>query len=196
MTVSHFEALYSADPDPFGLGDRWYERRKMDVVLASLASEHYRWAWDTACGTGHLAELLAPRTDRLLATDASPAAGRLAQERLADAEHVRVGVHLLPDPPAGGGPFDLVILSEVLYYLDAPARAAAARTVNAVTDASTDAEVLAVCWRDHPSDASVSGEESLRELHSALQATGWSATVRHEDDGFVLRSWRRPGSPS
>lgn len=196
MTVSHFEAMYSADPDPFGLGDRWYERRKMEVVIASLASDRYRSVWDTACGTGHLAELLAARTDHLLATDASPAACRLTADRLADFQNVRVGVHLLPDPPAGDRRFDLVVLSEVLYYLDEQDRAAAARTVTAVTDAAVDAEVLAVCWRDHPSDASVSGEESLRELHSALQATGWSSVVRHHDEDFVLRSWRRPGSPS
>lgn len=193
MTVSHFEDMYSADPDPFGLGERWYERRKMAVVMASLASERYSSVWDTACGTGHLAELLVPRSERLLATDASPAACRLTADRLADSPDVRVGVHLLPDPPPGDRRFDLVLLSEVLYYLDDQGRAAAARTVGAVTDPSADAEVLAVCWREQPSDAAVSGEESLRELHSALQATGWSSVAQHQDEEFVLRSWRRPG---
>lgn len=199
MTVSHFEDLYTGDPDPFGLGDRWYERRKMEVVMASLASDRYQYIWDTACGTGHLAALLATRTERLLATDASPAACRLTADRLAGHEHVRVGVHLLPAPPAdapGDQRFDLVVLSEVLYYLDEQDRAAAVRTVTAASDPAVDAEVLAVCWRAHPSDASVSGEQSLQELDLALQATDWLSVVRHEDQDFVLRSWRRPGSPS
>lgn len=192
MTVSHFEELYSADPDPFRLGDRWYERRKMSLLIASLASERYRSSWDSACGTGHLAMLLAERSDLLLATDASAAACRLATDRLSEVRNATVATHLLPAPPEDGGPFDLVVLSEVLYYLDADGRAAVARTVDAVTDRSTLAETIAVNWRHRPSDAQISGEESLLELDDALRSTGWSPVVRHDDEDFVLRSWRRP----
>lgn len=190
MTVSHFEELYSADPDPFGVGDRWYERRKRALLTASLTSERYRSTWDSACGTGHLATSLADRSDLLLATDASPAACRLATERLSGVQHATVATHLLPDPPDGSGPFDLVVLSEVLYYLDAGGRAATARTVDLVADRSATAEVIAVNWRHRPSDAQTSGEESVLELDEALRSTGWSPAVRHDDEDFVLRSWR------
>src|SRR6476646_3912390 len=62
-----FDALYRGNPDPFGVGNRWYEQRKQQVLLASLGQRRYRLAWDCASGTGHLSAALAPRCDSVVA---------------------------------------------------------------------------------------------------------------------------------
>lgn len=196
MTVDHFEQLYSQDSDPFKLGDSWYERRKMDLVMASLAGERYRRTWDTACGTGHLAERLVARSEQLLATDASAAACRLAAARLSEFSSAQVAEHLLPATPPSGGTFDLIVLSEILYYLDTEERADLVQVLDAVAERSCAAEVVLVSWRHHPDDADVSGADSALECDAALTSLGWSALVVHDDRDFVLRSWQRPAMTS
>lgn len=37
----HFEQMYQADPDPWQVASRWYERRKRDLLLAALPRERY-----------------------------------------------------------------------------------------------------------------------------------------------------------
>ncbi len=64
-----------------------------------------------------LAAALAPRCDRLLALDGAPTAVAEAQRRLAPFPHAEARTATLPDG-LPTGPFDLVVASEILYYLD------------------------------------------------------------------------------
>ena len=115
---SYFAAMYARSADPWGFGDRWYEERKRAVTLAALPQRRYASAFEPGCSIGVLTAALAPRCDALLATDVSQEALAVAGRRLADAGHVRLERRALPDdwPP---GRFDLVVLSELLYYLGA-----------------------------------------------------------------------------
>ena len=74
-------------------------------------------ACDLGAGAGVLAAALAPRCDRLLALDAAPTAVAEAQRRLAPFPHADARVATLPDG-LPTGPLDLVVASEILYYLD------------------------------------------------------------------------------
>ncbi|WP_137122283.1 class I SAM-dependent methyltransferase [Segeticoccus rhizosphaerae] len=190
-----FEALYRRDPDPFRVRTSWYERRKQGIVLASLCRQTYPAAWDVACGTGDLALALAPRCTQLLATDDSERAVQLTAE-LTTGTQVDVRHHSLPAdpatsaPPTGStGPFDLIVLAEVLYYLTKEARMA---TYALVDDAAKPvAEVVAVHWRHRPHDAHLSGADVNRELGEVLARRRWSVAVRHDDQDFALTSWVR-----
>lgn len=176
-----FDALYRADPDPFRVATSWYEQRKIAVVLAALTRPRYRLAWDVAAGTGHLVAALAARCERLLATDASAVAVAGWQDL---PDHVTAAHSALPDlPPAAHGA-DLVLVSEVLYYLDADQRAATVRML-----AGLGAEIVAVTWRHHPHDAYASGAQVLAELDTALPAAGFSVAVRHEEPDFLLTGY-------
>jgi hypothetical protein len=64
------------------------------------------------------AERLAPRCGELLATDVSRIAVERAQRRLAAHPNVRVERRTLPREMPDG-PFDLIVCSDVLYYLPA-----------------------------------------------------------------------------
>lgn len=196
MTVSpDFEQRYADDPDPWQVGSRWYERRKIAVTTAALARPRYRATWDAACGTGHLTVELAVRSDRVIASDTSATACRLTSDRLADLRtdgHMIVLQHTLPEPlpPMTGGPLDLVVLSEVVYYLPEDDLARMPAMLDTATDPD-DAEVLVVNWRHHPDDAYSSGEVAADALGRGLQRLGWRHEIHYEDVDFVVHSWRR-----
>lgn len=187
-----FDALYRGDPDPFRVATSWYERRKAAIVLACLTRPRYRTAWDTACGTGELAAALAPRCDTVWATDAAAAAADLTGRRTAEAPNVRTSVVALPEHPSGLTRADLVVFSEVLYYLDGPSRRSSATVAAALAG-----EIVVVNWRALPHDAYLSGDEAVAELDAALITAGWQAAVRHQDREFVVAGWTHPepGAP-
>lgn len=190
MDVPDFDSVYRADPDPWRVRSSFYEQRKLEVVLACLSSPTYAAAWDPACGVGELAARLSSRVDRVLATDASPEAVRLSQQRCAHLANVEVRTQGLPSrPPAGWGPFDLVTLSEFVYYLSPDERAASLAMVDTVV--ADRAELVSLHWRHKPHDAWLSGARVQAEIGDHLQQHAWTRAVQHEDRDFVLSSFTR-----
>ncbi len=202
--------MYTADPDPWEVATSWYEQRKLGIVLASLRRPSYRLAWDAACGTGELAARIAGRCATVVATDASAPAVELTRRRItqAGAANVVVARNALPELPdalrgvPGGAalpaapepreepePPDLIVLSEVLYYLDDRQRADTTRGVGALAGPATD--VVAVHWRPRPDDGYLSGEAVQRELNDVLVDAGWCRVVTHTDVEFVMACWSR-----
>lgn len=183
-----FDAYYRADPDPWDVGGSPYEQRKRAIVVAGLRRARYAAAWDPACGTGHLTADVAVRCDRVVASDASATAAALAADRCA-ALPVTVTHRALPEPPDEGFAPDLVLLSEVFYYLSDAERAA---TVALVDDRAAPAcEVVCVHWAGAPADAWLSGPAAQLEVVSQLAARGWTHRVQHRDDGFLLDTLTR-----
>ncbi len=112
----YFRDLYAADADPWGFQSRWYEERKRAITLAALPSPRYGRALELGCSIGVLTAQLAPRCDALLATDFDPTALGQARARLADASNVEFAHSALPDEWPDGQ-FDLILMSEVGYFL-------------------------------------------------------------------------------
>ena len=195
VNVPDFEALYQADADPWQVRSSFYEARKLDLVLACLSRPTYAAAWDPSCGVGELAARLASRADRVLASDASAQAVQLTRRRCRSAANV-TALHLaLPDPPpADVGPFDLIVLSEFVYYLTDAQRAMA---LSAVRDMAAErAEVVAVHWRHHPSDAYLSGELVQDEIVTRFKEWGGQHVIQHDDREFIIDviDWGDPPS--
>jgi len=190
VTTVDFERLYSGDPDPWRVATDWYERRKIEVVLACLRRERYGLAWDAGCGTGDLAARLAPRCARLVATDVSPAAVQLTSARCREFAQVEAEVSALPAVPASVvGHADLVVLSEVLYYLAPQQRQECAQ---ALVDACAPAgDVLAVHWSARPEEALDSGLDCHRELDMRMLRAGFGRLLAHRDVEFTLTMWSR-----
>jgi SAM-dependent methyltransferase len=115
--ASDFEERYQADPDPWRTLTDPYESHKRERTLAACGEGPFASACDLGAGTGVLAAALAPRCDRLLALDGAPTAVAEAQGRLAPFPYAEARVATLPDG-LPTGPLDLVVASEILYYLD------------------------------------------------------------------------------
>ena len=119
ITPPGFDALFRHNEDPWGFRTRWYEARKRAMTLACLPQARYASGFEPGCANGELTAQLAGRCERLLASDVSPRAVELARTRLAALPHVEVVQALLPDQwPAGR--FDLVVISELGYFVDGP----------------------------------------------------------------------------
>jgi LmbE family N-acetylglucosaminyl deacetylase len=178
--ISRFVELYERDDDPWRTCDRWYERRKRAAVLASLPRERYGLAVEPACGIGVLTSGLAARCDRLVAFDPAPNAVRRARALTEGLGNVLVQTGTLPHdlPP---GPADLLVFSEILYYLgDDQLRATLDR---AVATLRSDGHLLAVHWLPWAPDAPRDGERTHQIL---LSYPGLRTLVEHRDERFVL----------
>lgn len=157
---SYFDDLYAASTDPWRLATRWYEQRKYAITMALLPQPRYRHAFEPGCSVGILTEHLTHRCDHVTATDVTDAALATAADRLTDAGR-RDTVTLLRrsvDEPWPTDKFDLVVLSEVGYYLPAEAL----RTVldRELPRAAPGATVIAAHWRHRVADYPIHGDEA------------------------------------
>lgn len=119
IPADYFAAMYRSDIDPWKFATSAYERDKYAATLASLPRERYASALELGCSIGVLTHALACRCDRLLALDPAPDALAAARERNRNHPHV----HFLRGAVPADYPretFDLVVLSEVAYYLARP----------------------------------------------------------------------------
>jgi SAM-dependent methyltransferase len=188
LPAEHFEALHSAAADPWGFADRWYERRKRAISLACLPEPHYRTAFEPGCSIGVTTAALSRRCGSLLACDASGTALDRARARLAGRRNVRLERRVLPgDWPAGL--FDLVFVSEILYYFESrDLEEVAGAAVRAVAPGGT---LLAVHWRRAAEEHPQSGDAA----HSALACAAKPelvAITRHVEADFRLDVHVRP----
>ena len=114
----YFDSLYAKDADPWKFATSDYERAKYAQTLAALPSARYARALEVGCSIGVLTRSLAQRCDRLVAVDASELALSEARRRCIDCGNVEFSRMFVPrDWPQNE--FDLILLSEVVYYLDA-----------------------------------------------------------------------------
>lgn len=180
LTGEFFDATYDRHEDPWGYTDRWYEERKRALTLAALPEQRYRDVLEVGCGIGVLTEELAPRADHLLAVDVSTAAVERARRRLAGLPHVHVQVADVADAvPAGS--FDLVVLSEVGYYLDRPTLD---RVLADLRARLAPGGTLLVCHWRHPVDAyPLSGDEVHRVLR---RTTDLTLLAEHREKDLLL----------
>ncbi|MET0234493.1 MAG: bifunctional PIG-L family deacetylase/class I SAM-dependent methyltransferase [Kibdelosporangium sp.] len=181
--ISRFGELYAAQADPWHTQDSWYERRKRQVLLAALPNEHYRHAVEPACGVGTLTADLAERADRVSAFDA--VADAVAATRRRELPGVTVEQALLP----AGFPdeaADLVVLSEILYYLSDEDLH---KTVdNAITGLQPGGDLVLLHWRPWAPEATRDGAEA----HELVTARPELRTlVEHRDEEFLLHVLRR-----
>lgn len=171
MSDAYFHDMYAHSDDPWGFAERFYERRKYALTLAALSAERYGQIYEPGCSIGVLSDQLALRGDHLLCTDLSPRAVELARARLAHhGDRVRVQTG---DLVAGwpDGEFDLIVLSEVLYYFDPAALdGLLERLPGALT---TGGEMIAVHWRRKVAEYPQSGDDVHdRLLRGPLHHTG------------------------
>lgn len=189
--ADHFESLFSEDPDPWGYRTRWYERRKRAQILASLPAERYARVFEPACANGELSADLATRCDRLLCSDGSATAVAHARRRLAHLPHVEVACAQIP---AGWpeGRFDLVVLSEIGYYLDDHALR---QTIDrAVASLAAGGTLLASHWRHPEGDYFRSGDDVHWLMGAVVQEYhGWTRLLRHEEEDFLVEVWSLDG---
>lgn len=171
---AYFEALYAADPDPWRFASSPYEAEKYAATLAALPQDRFADGLEIGCSFGVFTSQLMRRCDRLLSLDVAESA--LARARIA-CPGVRFERRRIPQawPP---GRFDLIVFSEVLYYLDAAGIADAAdRAINALQSGGCILMVHYLGETDYPT----TGDEAARLFLQLGAAAGLKP-------GFALRT--------
>ncbi|WP_395666076.1 class I SAM-dependent DNA methyltransferase [Methylocella sp.] len=139
----YFDRLYAESGDPWGFSTSAYEREKYAATLDALPRAAYPRALEIGCSIGVFTRGLAPRCGRLLALDCAEGALTSARRRCAGLSNVSF-VHMTVPDQWPDGAFDLVTLSEVVYYFD---RAGVARLAARVRDAlAPQGQILLVHW--------------------------------------------------
>jgi SAM-dependent methyltransferase len=185
---AYFDALYATSQDPWQLSSRWYEERKYAITLSMLPRPRYRHAFEPGCSIGTLTERLALRCDAITATDVAEAALHHADRRLR-AAGCREQVNLMRrslDEPWPKGDFDLVVLSEVGYYLHAD-------TLRSVLDREhsrlNGVTVVAAHWRHAVEDYPMGGDRANRII---ADTTGLRPLGNYRDPDVAIEIFAAP----
>ena len=117
LPPDYFERLYATNSDPWGFATSDYEAEKYAATIAALPPRRYRSAFEIGCSIGVLTAQLAPHCGRLLSVDVAQAPLSQARARCAGLDQVRFELMQVPQS-FPSETFDLIVLSEVGYYLD------------------------------------------------------------------------------
>jgi SAM-dependent methyltransferase len=188
VSKPYFDDLYRDNEDPWKIRGRWYERRKRALTLAMLPHEHYPSAFEPACGNGELTALLAPRCGELIASDINENAVALTRKRVAEFGNVTARQMVVPDAwpevSPGAGKLDLVVISELGYYLDEPQLGRLVERIQQTL--SPDGVVIACHWRRPIEGWNLDGDG----VHAFLRARlGLPLLGHYEDDDMTLDLW-------
>ena len=112
-----FEQKFLANIDPWNYMTSPFERHKRDVLLRACGCRTYGRGLELACAIGVTSRCLAQRCLRLLAVDSSLTALAEAQRRTRDSDRLIFRHAVLPDETPRG-PFDLIVASEIAYYIE------------------------------------------------------------------------------
>ncbi|MBR9841455.1 MAG: methyltransferase domain-containing protein [Rhodobacteraceae bacterium] len=172
----HLHALYADTSDPWDFEHSGYEQAKFAATRAALTRPRYASAFELGCGNGQLAQHLVDICDRYTGMDAVAIAIEAARRAVPDATFI---LDFYPCPLPRGD-FDLLILSEILYFLD---EGSLRKLALDIASAWPKAEVLCVSWLGE-TDHDLQGEEALAIFTAALDIHEFDCVA--QTDGYRI----------
>ena len=156
LNRDYFEDLYVKSTDPWNFATSEYEKRKYERTLTALKGRHFRRALEIGSSIGIFTGMLAPFCDELISLDTSERAVAAARERMSEYGHVKIERRTIPEEMPEG-PFDLIVASEVLYYLPPEVVLHALRSFEEAL--KPGGVLLAVHWRKETRTYPMQGDE-------------------------------------
>lgn len=176
---ARFDKLFADNPDPWDIDTSDYERGKREAALAAMGERRFARLLEVGCAGGALTARLTERAGAIVAVDVSERALELARQRLGRVDTIEF---VAGEVPAywPKGPFDAVILSEVLYFLSAEEIRSVSRL--AQESLTADGLCLLVNWTG-PNDLPVDGDTAA-ELF--LDAALWQVAKSRREECYRL----------
>ncbi|WP_345455283.1 class I SAM-dependent DNA methyltransferase [Nocardioides marinquilinus] len=190
-TDAVLDDLHRDEAEPWDVDGRWYEQRKRDLVAALLPRRRFAHGLEVGCSTGALAAVLAARCERLTAIDGSEHALARARPRLAGVDHVELRTGDVPDDWPEGR-FDLVVCSEVGYFLSPSALERFAERV--VATRTPDGVVVLAHWRHEMRGWPLDGPAVHRRLTDLVAPAGLTVQAVYRDADVEMLLLGPPGS--
>jgi SAM-dependent methyltransferase len=184
--AAHFERLYAGGQDPWNFTTSAYERDKYAATVGMIADRRYGVGLEVGCSIGVLSRQVAPLCDAFLGIDITETPLVAARERCRDIPAARFEAMAVPDMwPAGR--FDLILLSEVLYFLTAgDTRRTAAHVRRSLRPAG---RVLLVNWTGRLDDPQ-QGDEAAEGF---MAAADLAIEQQTRGERFRMDLLARPG---
>lgn len=162
---------------------RPYEQRKHERVATALGNRRFECAWVWGCGNAPLAGDIAARSGRLLATDGSRRALKLAALHMRDDSHVQLQ-QACPPRTWPAERFDFVLLDEIGSHLDDRDFSLACSRLAATL--RPGALLVACHWATSADGTCRSG----RRVHETLSNCFGPACWRFDDGELLVEGWR------
>lgn len=175
--LSRLERLYANTDDPWNFDGSAYEQEKFRQTAAALSRSAYTTALELGCGNGALAAHLSPRCRCYVGLDAVERPLKAARARLPDATFVK-GIYPCPLP---AGDFDLIVLSEFLYFLTA---AEIEKLALDIASGPSRAELIIVSYLGDTAQ-DLQGLRSLRIFQAAMR-DGYCFTEIRETENYRI----------
>ena len=116
INVAGFERKFRENIDPWNYASSPFERFKRRVLIRACGLVKHGRVLELGCANGETTRALLRISLRLLAVDGSVTAVAAAKRRLGGSTHVSFSRLTIPEEMPRG-PFDLIIISEIAYYL-------------------------------------------------------------------------------
>ena len=187
LAPEYFEDVYNAKDDPWNFTTSDYEAAKYAATIDALPREHYESAFEIGCSIGVLTARLAEKCGSLLAVDVNEKALNQARERCLNLQNTRIEKMRLPDEFPDEY-FDLIVVSEVGYYLSVEDWARArAKIIGHLKSGGT---VILVHWTHFVADYPQTGDAVHDSFAKAVAgATKHLRAARTED--YRLDVWEK-----
>lgn len=121
LSRRRLERLFQTSTDPWVYEKSDYEQTRLDALAGMVADRRYGEALEIGCAEGVFTERMAQFCDRITAVEFSLTAHARARARLGHLSAGRVTVllgNIRSWTPPAGTRFDLIVASDVLYYLE------------------------------------------------------------------------------
>ena len=185
MRAAEFEQRYQQEADPWGYRSSAYEQMKYDATLDACGAGPFRAALELGGSIGVFSARLAPRCLALTTLDFAPTAVGAARHELRRYPNARALVGEVPGAIPDGS-YDLIVTSEILYYLETPALVATLGRLEEVL--APAGRLVAVHWRPRGPER----PQSAAVVHAQLRVLPWLRCVEERSTpDYLLHALER-----
>ena len=170
MKLSAFDERYLDEGDPWGYRTSDYEREKYTATLAACGPGPFRSALELAGSIGVFSAMLAPRCEELTTIDFSEPAVTQARRELANLPQATALIGAIPEALPESR-YDLVVASEILYYLEPEALDGTLVRLEQLLEAG--GRLVVVHWRPEGPERPF----SAAQVHDRVLALDWLTLV-------------------
>lgn len=187
LNLDYFKDIYDRSEDPWNFETSAYEAAKYAATIASLPNKQEERVLEVGCSIGVLTRLLAQRCTHLLAIDVSQKALDIATRRC---EHVRNVTFKKASFPKElpTDQFNLIMVSEVAYYLSAADWKAA---IGALYERLVSGgHIVLVHWLPEVPDYPQTGDE-VHDRFEQLMRDKMKSVFSNRAENYRIDVWAR-----